>query len=107
MFNPQPKPVKQPKKQKKHIKRVSTKRAKQEREYRKLRVQFLTDNPVCQIGVKGCTHESTDVHHMAGKENELLIEVAYFKACCRNCHDYAHDNPIEAIEKGYSISRKR
>ena len=121
-MNPQPKPQKQPKQQckcgritrvvpcafckpKKRIRPRSKKRAKQERDYAKLRVQFLQDNPVCQIQVEGCTNRSEQVHHKRGRLGDLLTDVRYFCATCDNCHKWAENNPLEAKKIGASLNR--
>ena len=101
-----PKPKKPiAKKQQPKIKRVSDKRAKQEREYSKVRVTYLTANSVCEIRVAGCTHEATEIHHKAGRIGQLLTDDRYFCATCRNCHQWAELHPKEAKELGVSISR--
>jgi hypothetical protein len=80
------------------IPRVSAKRAKQDAEYLKLRQRFLTENPICQISVAGCSHGATDVHHTyAGSNREAFYLVqSTWKAVCRNCHDWIHAHPAEA-----------
>jgi Pyruvate/2-oxoacid:ferredoxin oxidoreductase delta subunit len=75
--------------------------------YRKLKNQFLKEHPVCEIPVKGCTHQAIDVHHTKGREGELLTDVRFFKAGCRNCHIWVTVNSKQAIEMGYSVSRHK
>lgn len=87
------------------IKRRSDKRAKQEREYSKLRVEFLTANPDCQVGVDGCTGEASEVHHKAGRIGDLLTDVSKFCAACHNCHVWVENNPKESMERGFILSR--
>lgn len=88
------------------IKQRSTKRAAQERQYSsKDRPEYLAAHPVCEIQVAGCTYEATEVHHKKGRIGTLLNDKSYFCAACRNCHDWAENNPKEAKEKGVSISR--
>jgi hypothetical protein len=84
----------------------SPKRAKQEREYSKLRKDFLLSSPICTAKLPNiCTHHSTDVHHMKGRIGPLLTDVNYFLSVCRQCHDWIEGHPIEAKELGYSISK--
>lgn len=87
----------------KPIKKNSTKRARQEREYlNKLRPQFLQDNPVCQC----CSAAiATEVHHRKGRIGILLVTFKWFFAVCSACHRQITDNSEWAIEMEYSISR--
>lgn len=81
----------------------SVKRAKQEREYSAIRVQFLYDYPVCQV--PGCYMTSHQVHHKKGRIGDLLTDVRYFLAVCWGCHKQIEENPKWAKENGYSLSR--
>lgn len=103
------KPVKTVKKaapaKKKRIKQNSKKRARQLRKYTKLRKVFLEEHTECEIPVEGCTTTATEVHHAAGRENELLLDVKGYKAACNNCHRVATDKSKEAIADGRSKSR--
>jgi hypothetical protein len=102
---------KEPKK--KPIKKVSDDRAKENREYLKLRKVFLEERgtefedglPRCEGMFEGCTGIATEVQHSHGKENERLLEVEYFKASCHNCNMRAESFPLEAQAKGFSILR--
>lgn len=89
----------------KPIKKESTKRAKENREYNKLALSFKLDNPFCHAGLSGCTTMTTEVHHTKGRTGSLLTNVMYFLAVCRNCHDWIENNPAAAKEKGLSTSR--
>lgn len=87
------------------MRRYSKKRAKQVREYSKLREKFLTENPICQAGIEGCTHQATEVHHQEGRIGERLTDVSKFLATCHNCHVVITHDPKMALEKGLSKSR--
>ncbi len=80
------------------IPQVSSKRKKKDAEYLKLRQRYLTDFSLCQIAVKGCDINATDVHHTyAGANRDAFYLVqSTWKAVCRNCHDHIHANPAEA-----------
>ena len=101
MFNPDPKPNPRAKSKPSRIKPRSKKRSKQEREYSKVRIKFLAENSRCER----CRGLATEIHHRKGRENTLLIAVEYFMAVCRRCHKYIENNPIEAKERGWSLSR--
>ena len=42
---------------------------------------------------------------MAGRENEMLLDVNYFKALCLGCHRKVEENPNWAKEMDLSVSR--
>jgi hypothetical protein len=88
---------------KKVIPRVSKKRAKQDIEYLKLRLEFLNENSLCQVKFPGCSNFATDVHHsFAGSNrNEHYLDKTSYFATCRSCHNHIHSNPLEARELGY------
>jgi hypothetical protein len=84
----------------------SVKRAKQEREYLKLRKTYLLSSPTCKAHLPNiCTGTVTDIHHMKGRIGSLLTDTKFFLAVCRPCHDWIELNPKEAKELGYSINR--
>ena len=85
------------------ISQVSSKRKKKDQEYLKLRNRFLTDFSLCQIAVKGCSVNATDVHHTyAGVNRDAFYLVqSTWLAVCRNCHDWIHSHPKEARALGY------
>lgn len=72
--------------------------------YRKMRIEYLKQNPECEVGLSICTHKATEIHHMGGRGKELLV-IHNWLAICRNCHTYITENSKEAIQKGFSISR--
>ncbi len=81
----------------------SKKRAKQEREYSKLRKVFLFTHPTCEILDCGC--EATEIHHRKGRVGDLLTDERWFLAVCRAHHIYIELHPALAKEHGYSLSR--
>ena len=93
------------KKQKKHtlkrtpIKKISDKRAKQNKEYDILEKQFKKDNPKCEI----CSKPTKDLHHKNGRNGDRLTDPAYFMAVCRFHHDYIHLHTEESRKKGWLI----
>jgi predicted HNH restriction endonuclease len=87
------------------IKRESKKRAKQNRQYKPIQRKFLRENPVCDLKLPGCTGNSTQVHHAAGRENDRLLRVEDFKAACSNCHKIATEHSRQAIAAGNSKTR--
>jgi len=90
----------------KKIKPISDKRKAELEEYRRLRLQYLKEFPKCAVGLKNCcTKEATEIHHMIGRENDLLNDTQYWLSICRSCHTYITEHSRWAIENGYSFSR--
>ena len=87
----------------KEIPRVSKKKAKQDIEYLKLRLEFLNKNNLCQVRFPGCTNFATDVHHVKGGEERstTYLDVSTYMAVCRTCHSRIHLKSEEARELGY------
>jgi hypothetical protein len=85
------------------IPRVSSKRKQKDAEYSKLRERYLTENFLCVVKVNGCMHNATDVHHtFAGANRDAFYLVqSTWKAVCRNCHNYIHENPAKSRDMGW------
>lgn len=73
--------------------------------YNLKRKEFLKANPECQASLEGCTKKATQIHHMKGRENELLNESAYWMAICFNCHRKVTEDTQMAFAKGLSIPK--
>jgi len=92
---------KKPPKPKKRIAPVSKKRLKEMAQYRTLRQEFMTNNPICQAGYDCCTTQATDVHHVHGRIKHYL-DPSTWMAICRACHDHIHHvDPKKARELGH------
>jgi len=90
----------------KRIPTFSSKRAKKNALYSISRKKFLEDHPICQMKIDTrCTIKSTEVHHTAGRIEELLLDMRYWKAGCHNCHSWVETHPDEAKALGLSIDR--
>lgn len=84
----------------------SEKRTKEERIYAAERIIFLQEHPLCQFHIPGiCTKKSTEVHHMEGRTGDNYLDKTKWKAGCHECHDWATNNPEEAIQLGFSLKR--
>lgn len=79
----------------------TSKRAAQERVYRRLRVEYLIEHEACER----CGLPSEELHHRRGRVGADLTDVAHFAALCSACHRWAGGNPADAIRSG--ISEKR
>lgn len=89
----------------KSISPVSKKRQVEMDEYSIKRNLFLIANPKCQAKLVGCTGNSTDIHHAAGRVGENYLNISKWKALCRNCHTFVEQNPEAAKELGLSENR--
>ena len=85
------------------IRKLSKKRAKQMREYEKVRDAYLYANPFCLV--KNCNQMANQVHHMKGRIGMLLTDVRYFLAVCPYHHAKIEAMPLWAKEMGYSLNR--
>ena len=85
----------------------SEKREKLDALYSIVSKKYLKDHPKCEANIQGvCSGEpSNQVHHMAGKIGELLLDTKYFLAVEFNCHRYIEDHSAWAKEKGFSVTR--
>lgn len=95
--------------EKKEIEKVSEKRKELDKQYKKVRKQYLTAHPFCEAKIEGvCTKVSTDIHHMKGKATEQeYLDSNLFLAVCRQCHDVITKNSRWAIDNGLSVSRHK
>lgn len=86
-------------KPRKRIKQVSSRRLEINKQYGKIRKDYLWDkNFTCEI----CGGQATDIHHKKGRGKYLLAKDT-FMALCRECHQRIHDNPGWARENKYLI----
>lgn len=97
-------------KRKTPLRRVSAKRARQNREYAKRRKLFLDDHRICPVVYSGVTGRAvgtyiytTDVHHTDGRENTLLLDESKWLAVSREGHRWLHENPAESRKRGWLI----
>jgi hypothetical protein len=69
--------------------------------YSRKRNAFLSTHAYCQALVPGfCTGRSEDVHHKAGRTGTNYLDEETWLATCRRCHDWIHEHPNKAREKG-------
>lgn len=90
----------------KKIKPVSDKRKSEGVEYKKLRLQYLSEHPKCEINFDGCTDNSSDIHHrFSGKDrSKFFLDTTTWMASCRSCHNKIHSSDtVESYELGYLL----
>jgi hypothetical protein len=84
------------------IKNISDKRRSQLYIYAMIKKQYMHKHRVCIV----CnTKDATDIHHMKGRENDLLLDINYWLPVCRLCHRKITDDSLWAIRMGYSYKR--
>lgn len=86
------------------IKPISDKMRKNMSQYEKLATAFKAMHPYCQAKLPGCNGKTTDVHHKAGR-GENLTKVSTYLAVCRYCHHWIEEHPEASKELGFSESR--
>ena len=87
------------------MRRRTKHRQEQEEEYSYERRVYFS-NPLNRIcDVKGCWRDATDIHHMKGREGDLLLDKKYWMPVCRKHHIYIEKHPVWAKENGYSLNR--
>lgn len=89
----------QPLKRKTPLRRISQKRAKEAKEYMKIREGFLEEFPICEVCTKA---KSTDVHHMDKRGKNYLAKDTWLSVC-RMCHTKIHEHPSWARANNYLI----
>lgn len=93
-----------PPKPRKPLKKISkSRRNALSSKYNPARVEFLRQNPFCQIcPAKGTgrPNRATEVHHMRGRAGSLLWDSRFFCASCRECREWPHENTVLARQYG-------
>lgn len=69
------------------------------------RKEYLAAHPLCEAKLPGCRGAATEIHHLAGRIGDKLLDTSNFMAICRNCHRKELEMGNEAFELG--IRRKR
>lgn len=90
-----------PAKEFKPIKRRSDKRADQEREYN-ARVKKFLEGKQCAVFPGNV---ATQVHHRAGRENDMLLDEEFWLPVSDEGHKFIHDNPIYSKNRGFMVLR--
>ena len=104
------------------------KRRAQEDRYRRQRARFLDERPLCEAravlatasrgdrlaewevadahdAAAACWHRSTEVHHLAGRDGDRLLDEARWLPVCSNCHRFITTHPAIAYRLGLAQRR--
>lgn len=87
------------------VKKVTAKRAGQLQEYKILKREYLALYPICEV--EDCNEKSVDVHHMATRTNDNLLNTDLFLAVCRFHHTEITTDSKWAKVHGYSVIRTK
>lgn len=87
------------------IAKVSEQRKMDGKEYRKIVKEMLAENPNCEIKEQGCTVKANGLHHMKKRTPDTYLDKKFLKRSCNNCNLWAELHPLEAIQKGHSLSK--
>lgn len=87
------------------IPKVSEKRKVSNKEYKAVVKEILKADPNCEIKEVGCTGKAQGLHHKQKRLPSNLTDRNNLMRACNNCNLWVENNPLEAIEKGFSISK--
>lgn len=87
------------------IRRVSKARAKQQRQYAKLKAHFLANETHCFACKHWVFFEDRELHHWAGRVGRLLYYEPAFRMACPKCHAFIHAHPATAFIRGLIAPR--
>lgn len=94
-------------KPRKAIRKISKKKASQNLVYSSLRRVFLEspENRYCPVvaQIYDRSVRTTEVHHKAGRVGKLYLDTSKWLAVSRKGHNWIHDNPKLAYDKGWLI----
>lgn len=89
------------------IKPVSKKRAAQNREYDKIRIEvYERAKGRCEArAVWSCTGAVEQVHHKQGRTGDRMTDIDKMMGLCYPCHDFITKNPTIAYQNGWMLRR--
>lgn len=89
------------------MKQTSSKQAKRNREYDKLRqVVYERSDGRCEINATwSCSTRCEQVHHKQGRLGDRMLDLDKMVGICHNCHDFIGRNPALAYDRGWMMKR--
>jgi hypothetical protein len=98
--------VPQEKKKAAPIPKKSDKRKVEEKQYKKIVKDMLTENNKCELNVQGvCIRKAQGLHHMKKRTGKNYLDKQYLKRACNPCNLFCETHPKEAMELGLIISK--
>lgn len=87
------------------IPKRSDKRKEEQKEYVKIVKEMLKANPNCEIKVEGCKVKATGLHHKVKRSPKTWLKKENLMRACDSCNLWVELHPIEAMAKGFTISK--
>ena len=87
------------------VKKISDKRKRESREYRKIVKEKIGSLGVCKVVSPECTYIATGLHHLQKRSPANYKDPENLIPCCNPCNLYIEINPVWAKENGFTISR--
>lgn len=94
-------------KEKKPIPKVSEKRKKEQKEYKKMVADMAKDSDRCEVRAEGCQNKMTGAHHKQKRSPKNFLKLKNLLRACDNCQLWIELHPKKAAEKGFTISRSK
>lgn len=79
----------------------------EEKAYKKLVKEMVAVNNRCEIKAEGCTKIAEGLHHKQKRTPNNYLNKNNLIRACNNCNTWIENNPLEAIEKGFSVSKHK
>jgi tRNA G10 N-methylase Trm11 len=87
------------------IAKQSDKRKIEQKEYVEIVKKLLKINPNCEINQFGCTGKAQGLHHKQKRTPSNFKTESNLLRACNSCNLWVEMHPLEAIKKGFSISK--
>jgi len=87
----------------KPIAKVSSKQLERLKVYSTAKKEYFADHPRCEF--PGCSSLEKTLHHMCGRNGDLLFNKTFFKTLCPRHHEWVEQHPTSAKEIGLSGDR--
>ena len=84
---------------------MSAKRKANQKDYVTIVKEMLSINPNCDIKQDGCQIKATGLHHQKKRSPATFLDKRYLIRACDSCNSWAELYPLQAIEKGISLSK--
>ncbi len=92
-------------KEKVPIAKSSDKRKVEQKKYVAIVKEMLKKNPLCEIKSVVCTGRADGLHHLVKRSPKNFTQRSNLLRACNMCNSFIENNPLLAIEKGWSVSK--
>lgn len=93
------------KKTRQPIKKVSEKRKEVNKELSALYKAIIAIRPYCEIRSPECTGKSETGHHIAGRDDDIIVEPSNIMSVCFRCNGFVEEHHQWAIDNGFKKSK--